>query len=114
MINLFFVYLICSSLISGDGTLITSDDRPKDRFFDWFFDPLMIIKEQIKAENFSEEEENYLSKLVLLHGDSKRLKNLNARSPPLNERRRAEIDAFARRYQGNSSEQLLLFSILLS
>ncbi|XP_008796032.2 uncharacterized membrane protein At3g27390-like [Phoenix dactylifera] len=87
-------------LVLSDNTLITIDNRPKDRFFDWFFDPLMIIKEQIKAEKFSEEEENYLSKLVLLLGDSKRLKNLNAQSPQLNERRRAEINAFARRLQG--------------
>jgi transcriptional antiterminator len=59
----------------------------------------MVIKEQIKAENFSEEEENYLCKLVLLLGDSERVKNLTSQVPPLNERKRAEINAFARRYR---------------
>ncbi|CAL9075288.1 unnamed protein product, partial [Musa acuminata var. zebrina] len=76
------------------------ENRPKDTIFDWFFDPLMIIKEQIKAEKFTEEEEIYLSKLVLLHGDSKRLNNLNAQSSSSDQRKRAEIDALARRLQG--------------
>ncbi|KAK1267427.1 hypothetical protein QJS04_geneDACA016860 [Acorus gramineus] len=75
-------------------------NRPRDVVFDWFFDPIMIIKEQIKVENFSEAEENYLCKLVLLIGDSKRLKSLNAGMNFENERRRAEIDAFARRLRG--------------
>ncbi|KAJ3675476.1 hypothetical protein LUZ60_004518 [Juncus effusus] len=87
-------------LILSDGSEITSDNRPKHKIFDWFFDPLMVIKDQIRAENFSQEEENYLSKLVLLLGDSERMKNLTTQIPPLNERKRAEIDAFARRLQG--------------
>ncbi|CAL9768475.1 unnamed protein product, partial [Musa acuminata subsp. burmannicoides] len=60
----------------------------------------MIIKEKIKDEKFTEEEEIYLSKLVLLHGDSKRLNNLNAQSSSSDQRKRAEIDALARRLQG--------------
>ncbi|KAK1290742.1 putative membrane protein [Acorus calamus] len=80
-----------------DNTEITTMNRPRDVVFDWFFDPIMIIKEQIKVENFSEAEENYLCKLVLLIGDSKRLKSLNAGMNFENEQRRAEIDAFARR-----------------
>ncbi|KAK1272318.1 hypothetical protein QJS04_geneDACA004206 [Acorus gramineus] len=83
-----------------DNTEITSMNRPRDVVFDWFFDPILIIKEQIKAENFSEAEQNYLSKLVLLIGDPIRLKSLNGGMNFENERRRAEIDAFARRLQG--------------
>ncbi|KAK1256724.1 hypothetical protein QJS04_geneDACA024390 [Acorus gramineus] len=87
-------------LLLIDNTEITTMNRPRDVVFDWFFDPIMIIKEQIKVENFSEAEENYLCKLVLLIGDSKRLKSLNAGMNFENERRRAEIDAFARRLRG--------------
>ncbi|XP_073007086.1 uncharacterized membrane protein At3g27390-like isoform X1 [Typha latifolia] len=87
-------------LLLSDGTEITSDNRPKYAIFDWFFDPLMIIREQIKAEKFSEEEQNYLSKFVLLIGDSKRLKNLVTQMPSLSDRKRGEIDAFSRRLQG--------------
>ncbi|OAY86031.1 putative membrane protein [Ananas comosus] len=86
--------------VLSDGTEITSDNRPKSTMFDWFFEPLIVIKDQIKAENFTEEEENYLCKLVLLIGDSARLKNLSTLVPPTDQRKRAEIDAFARRLQG--------------
>ncbi|VAI46650.1 unnamed protein product [Triticum turgidum subsp. durum] len=87
-------------LILRDGCEITSDNRPKNTLFDWFFDPLMVIKDQIKAENFTEEEEAYLQKRVLLISDPKRLKATLPHLSSLNERKQAEIDAFARRLQG--------------
>lgn len=88
-------------LILSDGSEITSDNRPKNTIFDWFFDPLMVIKEQIKAQNFTEEEEAYLKKRVLLTSDPKRLKEVVPHLPSsLNERKQAEIDALSRRLQG--------------
>ncbi|KAL6650922.1 hypothetical protein ACP70R_009847 [Stipagrostis hirtigluma subsp. patula] len=87
-------------LILSDGSEITSDNRPKNTLFDWFFDPLMVLKEQIKAENFTEEEEKYLKMRVLLVGDSNRLKGTLPHVASLNDRKKAEIDAFARRLQG--------------
>lgn len=85
-------------LFIGDHvTEITSTNRPKDTFFDWFFNPLLIMKDQIIAENLFEEEEKYLGKLVLLSGDPLRLKNSNIGTPPESERKRAELDALARR-----------------
>lgn len=82
----------------GDNiTEMTSTNRPKETFFDWFFNPLLIIKDQIKAENLSESEEAYLCRLVLLTGDPLRLKNSNMGSPPESERKQAELDALARR-----------------
>nr|CAB3484905.1 unnamed protein product [Digitaria exilis] len=86
-------------LILSDGSEITSDNRPRHTLFDWFFDPLMVIKEQIKAENFTEEEEEYLKMQVLLAGDPNR-KGTLPHVPSLNERKKAEIEAFARRLQG--------------
>jgi hypothetical protein len=83
---------------AGDGSEITSDNRPKSKIFEWFFDPLMVIKDQIKSENFTEEEEAYLEKQVLLISDPKRIKENLIRLPPLSERKQAEIEAFARRY----------------
>ncbi|KAB1207995.1 hypothetical protein CJ030_MR7G002557 [Morella rubra] len=50
-------------LLSDEVTEITSTNRPKEAFFDWFLNPLLIIKDQIKAENLSEAEEDYFSKL---------------------------------------------------
>ncbi|KAL5581273.1 hypothetical protein UlMin_013715 [Ulmus minor] len=86
-------------LLNDNFTEITSTNRPKDTFFEWFLSPLLIIKDQIKAENLSEAEEDYLCKLVLLSGDP-RLKNSNIGPPPESERKRAELDALARRLQG--------------
>jgi len=82
---------------AGDNTEITSSNRPKDTFFDWFFNPLLIIKDQIKAENLSFAEEDYLGKLVLFNGDPDRLKRTYIGLPPESERKRAELDALARR-----------------
>nr|KJB33896.1 hypothetical protein B456_006G036800 [Gossypium raimondii] len=85
-------------ILLSDNTEITATNRPKDAFFDWFLNPFLILKEQIRAENLSPEEKDYLGKLVLLCGDAARLKNIG--SPPESERKRAELDALARRLQG--------------
>ncbi|XP_068665696.1 uncharacterized membrane protein At3g27390-like isoform X2 [Aristolochia californica] len=87
-------------LLLSDNTEITTRNRPKDAIFDWFFNPLMIIKDQIKSANLSEQEENFLRKLVLFNNYPDRLKNWNTGIPPETERRRAEVDALARRLQG--------------
>ncbi|GMI99115.1 hypothetical protein like AT5G40640 [Hibiscus trionum] len=87
-------------ILLSDNTEITATNRPKDAIFDWFLNPFLILKEQIKAENLSEEEKDYLGKLVLMCGDPARLKDSNIGSPPESERKRAELDALARRLQG--------------
>ncbi|KAG9141986.1 hypothetical protein Leryth_009341 [Lithospermum erythrorhizon] len=89
-----------AGLILSDGVEITSSNRPKDKFYDWFLNPLLVIKDQIKAEKLSEAEEEYLGKLVLLSGDSERLGKQNPAAPPDSVLRRAELDALARRLRG--------------
>ncbi|CAA0823454.1 Unknown protein [Striga hermonthica] len=90
-----------SGILLGDNvTEITSSNRPKDTFFDWFLNPLLIIKDQIKADNLSQTEEEYLGKLVILSGDPSRLKNLNIGPVPESEIRHAELNAIARRLRG--------------
>lgn len=75
-------------------------------FFEWFLNPLLIIKDQIKAERLSASEEDYLCKLVLFSGDAEKLKTINISQAPESEVKRAELDALARRYL--SSNQLLV------
>lgn len=91
--------MLCSfvSDAADDSAEITTTNRPKDAFFDWFLNPFLIMKDQIRAKNLSDEEEDYLGKLVLLCGDLARLKNSNGYSPPESEHKRAELDALARR-----------------
>ncbi|KAJ7970722.1 Steroid nuclear receptor, ligand-binding [Quillaja saponaria] len=87
-------------LLSDNFTEINATNRPKGAFFDWFLNPLLIIKDQIKAENLSVAEEDYLCKLVLLSGDPERFNKSYIGPPPEPERKRAELDALARRLQG--------------
>lgn len=87
-------------LLNDDGTELTSTNRPRDTFSEWFFNPLLIIKDQIKAGNLSDSDEEYLGKLVLFSGDPERLRDLNIGSPPESELRRAEFEALARRLRG--------------
>ncbi|KAJ1399574.1 hypothetical protein SESBI_30222 [Sesbania bispinosa] len=84
----------------GNDTELTPTNRPREKFFDWFLNPLLIIKEQIKAENLSASEEDYLCKLVLLTGDVERLKRSSIGLAPKSEVKHAELDALARRLQG--------------
>ncbi|CAN6449257.1 unnamed protein product [Victoria cruziana] len=90
----------CSGYLLGDNvTEITSSNRPREVIFDRFFDPLMTIKEQLKAMNLSEDEERYLCKLVLT-GDSEHVKVWNVGSPPASDLKHAQAEALARRLQG--------------
>ncbi|XP_051143950.1 uncharacterized membrane protein At3g27390-like [Andrographis paniculata] len=87
-------------LLGENGPEITASNRPKDKFFDWFLNPLLVIKEQIRADNLTEAEEEYLGKLVLLSADPARLKDSNIGPAPESELKRAEFDAYARRLHG--------------
>lgn len=83
--------------LGDEATEITSENRPQDIFYDWFLNPLLIIKEQIKAINMSEQEEEYLSRLVLLGDDPIRMKDSNLSLPPESKCKCAELEALARR-----------------
>ncbi|XP_073065080.1 uncharacterized membrane protein At3g27390-like [Primulina eburnea] len=87
-------------LLRDNVTEIMPSNRPKDTYFDWFLNPLLIMKDQIKACKLTEIEEEYLGKLVLFKGDPSRLNNSMTGPPPESELRRAELDALARRLQG--------------
>ncbi|KAK2360119.1 putative membrane protein [Trifolium repens] len=87
-------------ILINDDTELTLTNRPREKFFEWFLNPLLIIKDQIKAENLSASEEDYLCKLVLLSGDAERLKISGVGPAPESEVKRAELEALARRLQG--------------
>lgn len=88
---------LCFNDVDDNVTEITSTNRPKDTFYEWFLNPFLIIKDQIKAENLSEEEEEYLGRLVLLNGDPVKLRSSNSGPPPEPEQKLAKLDALARR-----------------
>lgn len=91
----------CAGILLEDNvTELNSTNSPRDVIYDWFLNPLLIIKDQIKAENLSPGEEEYFGNLVLFHGDPDRLRKLNMSFAPESERKRAELDALARRLRG--------------
>ncbi|XP_077233168.1 putative membrane protein At3g27390 isoform X1 [Tasmannia lanceolata] len=105
-----YVFLNCflRSIKSGsigflmrDDVELTNVNRPEGRVFDWFFEPMSIMKEQLKAVNLQETEEAYLYKLTLYCGEAERIdtwKNGGVR--PDDEIRRAQLEGLSRRLQG--------------
>ncbi|CAL0299151.1 unnamed protein product [Lupinus luteus] len=87
-------------LMINDDTELTTSNRPTEKFFEWFLNPLLILKEQIKAKNLTVSEEDYFCKLVLLYGDSKRVKNSTIGPAPDSDLKLGELDGLARRIQG--------------
>ncbi|KAI5063961.1 hypothetical protein GOP47_0020631 [Adiantum capillus-veneris] len=90
-----------SGLLLLDGYEVTMDNRPQERVFDWFFEPLLVLKEQIRVANLKENEELYLLKYVLTCGDVSRWNEWQATSLlPEDEVRKGELLAWSRRVQG--------------
>ncbi|QCD81639.1 uncharacterized membrane protein At3g27390 isoform X1 [Vigna unguiculata] len=63
--------LIFSIKANSSGVLLLEDfeitylNRPKDKLLDWFFNPVMVLKEQIRVIKLGEAEVRYLEKVVL-------------------------------------------------
>lgn len=90
-----------AGLLLLDGVEVTMDNRPQERVFDWFFEPLLILKEQIRAARLKDTEELYLLKCVFTCGNSERLNEWQAGELHLdNEVRKGELLAWSRRIQG--------------
>ena len=86
----------------GEDTELTTSNKPKEQFFEWFLNPLLVIKEQIKAEDLSVSEQDYFGKVVLFNGDPTRVeKSFIGSRVPESDRKRAELHALARRYISN-------------
>ncbi|XP_072973694.1 uncharacterized membrane protein At3g27390-like [Typha angustifolia] len=92
-----------TGFIMSDNVEMTHVNRPEGRVFDWLFEPMHILKEQIKAENLKPTEEAYLFKLTLYCGDTQRATSWqNGGVPPAEEVKRAQLEGLSRRLQGFS------------
>lgn len=99
--------LLCS-IKAGSGGILLFDDfeithlnRPQDRLLDWFFYPVLVLKEQIKALNLTECEVRFLEKLVLSGSNAQRMGSLeNGSWVPQDALRAAQIQGISRRMMG--------------
>lgn len=88
-------------LLMADGVEITYLNRPRDRVFDWFFHPLIVLRDQIRAAKLVESELRYLEKLTLMSGYMERMATWeNGAIAPESALRNGELQAISRRLQG--------------
>lgn len=94
----------CTGFLMRDNIELTDVNRPEGRVFDWLYEPMSVMKEQIKCLHLKETEELYLSKLSLYCGDMERVDAWNNGGvPPADEIRRAQLLGISRRLQGFGS-----------
>lgn len=83
-----------------DGVEVTHLNRPNDKLLDWFFHPLMVLKEQIRVIKLTDGEERFLQKIVLYGNDTKRIESWdNCSATPTEVLRAAQIQGISRRYE---------------
>ncbi|XP_024005580.1 uncharacterized membrane protein At3g27390 isoform X2 [Eutrema salsugineum] len=84
-----------------DGSEVTHLNRPQDKFLDWSFNPVMVLKDQIRVMKLGESEVRYLEKVVLFGNHEQRMEAWDNRgSPPQENLRAAQIQGISRRMMG--------------
>lgn len=87
-----------SGLLMSDGVEINHLNRPKDKLLDWFFNPVMVLKEQIRVIKLEDGEVRYLEKVVLLGSNKERMQAWdNGASVVQDPVRAAQIQGISRR-----------------
>lgn len=89
--------ILYNIFVSADEVELTRTNLPRDKIFEWFIGPLLIIKEQIKGLELSENEEIFLRKLVM-RCKNERPEDWDDTGFPSNDHvRRAQLQAIIRR-----------------
>ncbi|XP_020239715.1 uncharacterized membrane protein At3g27390 [Cajanus cajan] len=99
--------LVFSIKANSSGVLLLEDfeitylNRPKDKLLDWFFNPVMVLKEQIKVNKLGEAEVRYLEKVVLFGSNKQRLEAWDNGGLMIHDAlRAAQIEGISRRMIG--------------
>ncbi|KAK6237621.1 hypothetical protein QUC31_003090 [Theobroma cacao] len=103
-----FLHTLLNSIRSGSNGLLMLDDveinhlnRPKDKLLDWFFNPIMVLKEQIRVIKLGDNEVRLLEKLLLFGSNTERMDGWdNGSSVPQDSLRAAQIEGISRRMVG--------------
>ncbi|CAO2827996.1 unnamed protein product [Amaranthus hypochondriacus] len=102
------LYTITCSIQAGvdgilllDNLIVTHENRPQDRLLDWFFQPLLVLKEQIRMLKLSDNEMLYLEKVSLFGSNPERMQLWkNDCMTPQEPLRAAQIQGISRRMTG--------------
>ncbi|XVE78272.1 hypothetical protein DITRI_Ditri13aG0131400 [Diplodiscus trichospermus] len=89
-----------SGLVTADDVELTRSNVPKDKVFEWFIEPLLIMKEQLKKLQLDESEETCLRQLVMGCENEKPEDWNDSGYPSGDSVRRAQLQAIIRRLQG--------------
>ncbi|KAI9089257.1 hypothetical protein K1719_029536 [Acacia pycnantha] len=103
-----FLQTILSSIKSNSSGLVLIDDleithlnRPKDKLLDWFFNPIMVLKEQISVIKLEDGEVRYLERVVLFGSNTQRMEAWDNGSLVLEDPlRAAQVQGIGRRMIG--------------
>ena len=96
---LFSIKANSSGVLLLDDFEITYLNRPKDKLLDWFFNPVMVLKEQIRVITLVEGEVRYLEKVVLFGSNKQRLEAWDNGGLVITDAvRAAQIEGICRRY----------------
>ncbi|XP_059457984.1 uncharacterized membrane protein At3g27390 [Corylus avellana] len=88
-------------LLLLDGVEVTYLNRPKDKLLDWFFNPVMVLKEQISVIKLEEDEVKFLENAVLFGSNTQRMEAWqNGSLAPQDALRAAQIQGITRRMIG--------------
>jgi hypothetical protein len=97
--------LLFSIKANSNGVLLLDDfeithfNRPKDKLLDWFFNPVMVLKEQIRVIKLVEGEVRYLEKVVLFGVHKQRFESWDNGGLLIPDGlRAAQIEGISRRY----------------
>lgn len=95
---LFSIKSNSDGLLLLDGVEVTYFNRPQDKLADWFFHPVMVLKEQIRVLRLGEGEIRFLEKIVLFGSNLQRLEAWdNGSYIPQDALRAAQIQGISRR-----------------
>lgn len=89
-------------LLMLDNIEVTYLNRPKnDKLLDWFFNPVLVLKEQIRAVRLEESEKRFLEELVVFRSNPEHMNGHwedGGNLKPLDNLRAAQIQGISRRY----------------
>ncbi|KAL6986847.1 hypothetical protein U1Q18_042038 [Sarracenia purpurea var. burkii] len=91
---------IVDDVRNADDVELTRSNCPKEKLFEWFIEPLLIMKEQIKGLQLNENEETCLKMLIMQCKNDKPEEWDDSGFASSNNVRRAQLQAIIRRLQG--------------